>query len=175
MLTTVSTHTNPLEAHIVRGRLEAEEIHAVIIFEHHIWAKWSISNAIGGVRVQVPEHMHGDAIQVIEFINSGRYETLLLEEQQQSLLKCPKCGSVNNAPHVWLWKLSLVVLFLSPLIMPYTSHLFSCDDCKHSWIAHEQRPYPLFSICLMFIIMSVAVGYFYVATAFLASGGILWK
>ena len=36
MLVTIATFTNPLEAHIVRGRLQAEGIETYVAHEHHI-------------------------------------------------------------------------------------------------------------------------------------------
>ena len=148
---TVSRHTNPLEAHIVRGRLEAEGIPTVVMFEHHIWAMWSLSNALGGVRVWVPVQGYAAAQEVIKGISSGEYEGMLLGEHHISTAICPKCGSMNNAPHAWLWKVVLAVLFLTPFVLPYTTHLYSCDDCRHSWIASDQRPYPLYVIAVAII------------------------
>lgn len=151
MYTVASIHTNPVEAHIYLGRLKAEGIEGLVLFEHHIWVKWSISHALGCVRLLVPIDMAESAAQVIRSIQSGEYETQLIEQQGISKLACPKCGSTNNGAHEWLWKLALVCLFTISLTLPYTSHLYSCDDCKHSWIAHEQRPYPL--MCILFYIL----------------------
>ena len=50
---TIASFTSPLEAHMARGRLEAEGIPAFIAHENHIWAEWFLSNALGGVKVQV--------------------------------------------------------------------------------------------------------------------------
>ena len=156
MYSLVSTHTNPVEAHIVRGRLEAEGLVCAVLFEHHIWAKWSLSVALGGVRLVVPSNSASDAHEVMRKINSGEYERLLIEEQGLSKLPCPKCGSTNTAPHIWPWKLALAFIFTVSLPIPYTSHLHSCDDCMHSWVAHEQRPYPLLTI-LSYILLTTFV------------------
>ncbi len=65
MLKTAATFTNPIEAHIVRGRLECEDIAAFVAHEHHIWAKWSLSHALGGVKVQVARSNLQKALVVI--------------------------------------------------------------------------------------------------------------
>jgi hypothetical protein len=151
--------------------MEAEGLTGVILFENHIWAKWSLSHALGGVRLVVPSAMAEAAFEVLERINSGVYENLLIEEQGLSKLTCPRCGSVNTGVHAWVWKLALVVMFTLSLVIPYTSHLHSCDNCKYSWVAREQRPYPLIVIA---IYMAITIYCFYIV--FIAFGYIFeWK
>ena len=66
MLITVATFTDPLEAHIVRGRLEAEHIECFVMHEHHIWANWFLSTALGGVKLQVrPEDVRRVATEYL--------------------------------------------------------------------------------------------------------------
>ena len=168
MYTTVSIHTNPVEAHIYRGRLEAEGIDGLVQFEHHIWANWSISHALGCVRLLSPSNKIEQATQVIQAIHSGEYEELLIEQQGLSQRECPKCGSTNNGVHAWLWKLSLAFLFSISIPIPYTSHLFSCNDCKHSWIAQDQRPYPLLVIAFyIFLLTPCCIAFFYLLLAYI--------
>ena len=53
-LVTVGSYTDPIQAHIAGGRLESEGIPVVIADEHLIWGNWMLSNALGGVKLQVP-------------------------------------------------------------------------------------------------------------------------
>jgi hypothetical protein len=152
---TVSRQTNPLEAYIIRGRLEAEGLSAVVLFEQHIWAMWSYSNALGGVRVLVPLSEYEAAQGVMNALDDGEYEDLLLRAHPVSVTTCPRCGSQNTAPHEWLWKIALAVLFLTPFVLPYTTHLYSCDDCRRSWIAYDQRPYPLYVIAIAITLIAM--------------------
>jgi hypothetical protein len=175
MYTLVSTHMTPIEAHIFKGRIEAEGLIAVVLFEHHIWAKWSLSHALGGVRVLVPHAMANAANQVIQKINSGEYEKLLIKEQGITIMSCPKCGSNKTGAHVWLWKLSLAFLFTISIPMPYTSHLYSCDDCKYSWIAHNQRPYPLFTIAFFIAFIGYLYYLLFMFSSYVFEWNVLWK
>ena len=94
MLKTVATFLNPIQAHVVRGRLECEDIIAFVSHEHHIWAQWSLSYALGGVKVQVASANYDDAMSVISEINSGSYRILLEEEGQVDHdVRCKKCNS----------------------------------------------------------------------------------
>ncbi|MEM6327653.1 MAG: DUF2007 domain-containing protein [Bacteroidota bacterium] len=53
-LVTLTTYTSPFEAEIVRGRLEAEGIPAVVADAEMVTADWMMSQAIGGVKLRVP-------------------------------------------------------------------------------------------------------------------------
>ena len=52
-LVTVATFTTPLEAELVRGRLDEEGIAAFVADGELVTADWTMSNAIGGVKVRV--------------------------------------------------------------------------------------------------------------------------
>lgn len=54
-LVTLTTYFKAIEAHILRTRLEAEEIPAYVFDEHIITANWFLAPMMGGVRVQVPQ------------------------------------------------------------------------------------------------------------------------
>ena len=68
-MTTIATFTQAEEAHLLRMRLESIGIQAFIKDENTIQADWLISNAIGGVRLQVADE---DVDAVREFL--GRDE-----------------------------------------------------------------------------------------------------
>ena len=54
-LVTVATFLGPGEAHLARSRLEAEGIHAYLADEYMVTMDWLVSNAVGGVKLQVAE------------------------------------------------------------------------------------------------------------------------
>ncbi|WP_395792636.1 DUF2007 domain-containing protein [Aquimonas sp.] len=65
MLITVATFSFPHEAHFAKMRLDAEGIPAFIADEHTINMQWLYSNAMGGVRLQVPSACAEDAVRVL--------------------------------------------------------------------------------------------------------------
>jgi len=157
---TVSTHTTAIEAHIIRGRLEAEGVPAFVAFEHHVWAKWSLSVALGGVRVQVPPSCVEKAGQVLDYINTGKYQVELEEEVAFSVpAYCPSCSSVTTEPIKWPWKLALLAIFLVTIPVPYSQHLMKCTACSHTWVESKQRAYPfyitVFSVLILWAILFV--------------------
>jgi hypothetical protein len=54
-MVTIASLSKPEEAHMLRMRLEAAGFPAYVQDEHLIQIDWLLSNAIGGVRVQVAE------------------------------------------------------------------------------------------------------------------------
>ena len=154
MIITVSTHTTGIEAHIVKCRLEYEGIPAFVAFEHHIWAMWSRSVALGGVRVQVPVAFLESAKIVVSNIISGEYESeLKTEELSTDYIACPSCSSEDTKAVNWSWKIALLFVFFFTLPIPYTRHMNKCKSCSYTWIAHEQRGYPLYVISIVLLIL----------------------
>lgn len=158
MNVTVSTSTNPIEAHIIRGRLEAEGIPAFVIFEYHIWANWAISNAIGGVRVQVPSEFSKQAKTVIENINKGSYELSLEEVSTPAPTCCPKCNSQKIVSNDGFWKVALVIVFIFCIPLPYSRYRMRCTQCSNTWVAVEQRGYPIYFPFIAAVVL-LAIGF----------------
>lgn len=73
-LVTVERFTEVWEAHILRARLEAEGLLASVADEHLVAMDWFYSNAIGGVRVQVPACELDRARDILAALRRGDYE-----------------------------------------------------------------------------------------------------
>jgi len=71
---TVAQFSLGTEAHIFRARLEAENIPAYVADEHQITANWLWSNALGGVKVRVPEVYAERAYVILRALESGEYD-----------------------------------------------------------------------------------------------------
>ena len=64
-LVTVATFNQPIEAHVVKGRLESEGIETFLADEHVISMNPFYSNAVGGVKVQVAEEDVEEALKIL--------------------------------------------------------------------------------------------------------------
>lgn len=95
MLVTISRYSFPYEAHIARARLETEGIPAFVADEHTINMQWLYSDALGGVRLQVPEPY----AQAAQAILAEDREPDLIEQQGEETKVCPHCGSANTEYH----------------------------------------------------------------------------
>jgi hypothetical protein len=161
MLITIATFTNPLEAHIVRGRLQAEGIETWVAHEHHIWANWFLSTALGGVKLQVRPEDVQQAGEILRQEQAGDYETLVEETGKvdaEPRPTCPACGSEDITPIRRSGRLSLFIVWLSSLPLPYSSVTMACRSCGHTWINREEQAYPV--LIRFFIIALLALLFF---------------
>jgi hypothetical protein len=62
---TIATFWQPTEAHIARLKLESEEIDCLLIDENLVATDWLYANAVGGIKLRVPEAEAGRAITIL--------------------------------------------------------------------------------------------------------------
>jgi hypothetical protein len=161
MLITIATFTNPLEAHIVRGRLEAEGIETSVAHEHHIWANWFLSTALGGVKLQVKPEDAQRAGEILQREQAGDYEALVTDSAEETAAPrptCPVCGSEAITPVRRSGRISLFIVWLSSLPLPYSSVTMACRNCSHTWVNREQQAYPV--LTRFFVIVFLALLFF---------------
>ncbi|MDR2214292.1 MAG: DUF2007 domain-containing protein [Nevskiaceae bacterium] len=100
MLVTVATYSFPHEAHIAKGQLEAVDIPAFVADEHTINMQWLYSNAMGGVRLQVPEEFAAQAIEVLkEPVEMEHIPDSEFGPEPESAV-CPHCGGELGEPYM---------------------------------------------------------------------------
>jgi hypothetical protein len=135
MLTTIKTFRDPWEAHMFRGRLEAERIPAFLASDQHIWMQWQLSVALGGVRVQVPEFFADPAGEVLARCASGACQAELAEmfgdiEER----RCPVCGArdIKRRPAAGEFVFTLAVMLLG-LPVKFGTSRCTCRVCGHRW------------------------------------------
>lgn len=92
MLTTIATFSKPYEAHIARSRLEAQGIPAFVADEHTITMNWLYSQAMGGVRLQVPSCYRELAVTTLAEDKLSD----LMDSQPIDVQPCPHCGSKDT-------------------------------------------------------------------------------
>ena len=118
----VDRYVNAIEAHIVRGRLEAEGIPAVVGNEHLVTQNWLLSSVTGGVVVRVPAEMLEDARAVIAGIDDGEFA-----EPGET---CPRCGGSLSLPsHSLTREVALVSATLLAFPLPFRGPGYCCPVC----------------------------------------------
>jgi hypothetical protein len=123
---TVARFSLAIEAHIARAKLESEGIPAFVADEHTITAQWLYSNAMGGVRLQVPNSCANNAREIL----ATDYTESLVTEQGFDPVTCPSCGSNDVKPIINGQRMAFIVfLFLHFPFWPF-SRKIKCLQCK---------------------------------------------
>ena len=127
MLVTIRRYSFPYEAQIARAKLDSEGIPAFIADENTINMQWLYSNALGGVRLQVPEPFAARAIALLDADFSDSVE----RQQGDDAVPCERCGSCNTEAYQqrkrWAF---LVFLGLDFPLFP-VKNTQRCRDCGH--------------------------------------------
>ena len=66
----VATFSKPEQAHLLRAHLEGSGVAAFVRDDLTVAADWALSNAIGGVKVEVAEEDYDEALSVIAAFTS---------------------------------------------------------------------------------------------------------
>lgn len=121
--TTVDRYFHPTDAHIAAGKLESEGIPVFLLGINHASANWLLSNALGGIRLQVPEDYIEDARKLLS-------ETVAFDKDGE---KCPRCGSADSSPMNNTRKIAFLAVHLFNIPLPWQSRQRHCDSCGKEW------------------------------------------
>lgn len=143
-LITIASFNELTEAHIIKGRLEAEGILCFLGDENIVGVQPFYSFAVGGVKLKVTEGDVMEAKAILSRIEEGSthfdYDTIELAppmQQHTEATVCPRCGS----DHIEQLKFNKTVFSLSYLFLgfpiPFLNRKkYSCFDCGHTWKAN---------------------------------------
>lgn len=129
-LVTIATYTDAIEAHIARGRLDAEGITVFVADEHLVWADWLYSNALGGVKLRVAQADVESALIVLQKLQRGTYALT-----EAAPLHCPACGASDPTEDRRTLRIAISSLFLMNIPLPFTRQGLRCVQCGHRWHA----------------------------------------
>ncbi|WP_343581774.1 DUF2007 domain-containing protein [Acinetobacter sp.] len=122
------TYSFPYEAQIAKTQLEAAGIPARIENEHTINMDWLYSNALGGVRLLVPDRYleQAQALLAQDFSQELELEFGLSE-------RCPQCGSTDIKPYTEGKRPAYLVFLLLGFPLFSYKHGTKCQKCQHFW------------------------------------------
>jgi len=127
-MVTIGSYSTPYEANMVKSQLESAGIPVFIADEYTIGMNWMYSNALGRVKVQVPESLAAEAQELL----ASEVETSTTQDLSTAAASCPKCGSKNIRDFLDKRSSFLTWLLLGfPLLVP--SKKKRCSDCNHYW------------------------------------------
>ncbi len=127
---TIASFPEATAAHLARALLESEGIEARVADEYTVGAYWLVSQAIGGVKLQVAP------------ADTERARALLAEDRSALLaasdagpaeeLRCPRCGSsALRASTARRWSAVLSLVLFLPLVFGWRGQ--RCQACGQRW------------------------------------------
>lgn len=125
----VATYLDATQAHVAKGLLESEGIDAVLRDEHLVTANWMLSNALGGVRLMVPQSREAEAQRLLQQVNRGEFA---LDEEDPADI-CPKCGARGAHPDSPSRRLAFAALMFLNIPLPFAGTGRRCRACGHWW------------------------------------------
>ncbi|MDR3528351.1 MAG: hypothetical protein P4L57_13845 [Rhizomicrobium sp.] len=142
MLVTIAAFSEAYEAHLLRGRLQAEGVSVFIAHEMTVANMWHRSVAFGGVKVQVPYDQIETAREIERDCRLGVYKELLSREVGDlDDATCPRCGCLVYQKRRPFPRAALAV-FLSlylGVVLPPLGWIYRCESCLREYRA-PHRP-----------------------------------
>lgn len=127
MLTTVATYSFPYQAQIAKAKLDSEGIPAFIADEQTINMQWLYSNAMGGVRLQVPKVYAQQATELLAEDLSDVVE----QQQGNDADTCAACGSTETEPYQTGRRWAFLVFIGLKFPLYPTQNTVRCKKCGH--------------------------------------------
>jgi hypothetical protein len=132
---TVASFWSAEQAHLARLKVEADEIPVVLDNENLVSMNWLWANAVGGVRLRVPEEDASRARRILDPSSPSAPPAPSdadagAEDHRE---RCPSCGCGDVRP----LRFSRWAVFGSMLILgfplPLLSRKLSCGRCNARW------------------------------------------
>lgn len=141
-LVTIARFRDLAEAELARGKLEAEGIPAFLADQYLVGLDWNYSNAVGGVRLQVPLEWAEEARDILKADNSAAVSELQTSSLFSQKDSCPSCGSTSVRKVKLSRKSGAISLLLSLPIFFWGTRIV-CQQCARSWTpARNYEPFP---------------------------------
>ena len=128
-LITLKVFDSPIEAHILRSKLESEDIESFVFDEHSVGINMLYAQAIGGVKLKIRETDSERALCVLEEINNTKYT-----DDNEELIICPTCGSNDFYTNFKSSKgtkglISTLTSFIFWVYPIYQKNVLKCKNC----------------------------------------------
>lgn len=120
MMRTVASYSKTEDAYLAASCLEGNGLNPNVRDGHTVGVDWFYSQAIGGVKLEVPDSEYELALEI-----------LALPAAEASDFKCPECGS-RNVKIRQLSGIAAMGILLAGILLPAVSRRADCLDCKKS-------------------------------------------
>jgi hypothetical protein len=130
-LVTLRRYRDLSEAIVARSLLESAGIAAYLREENLVRLDWQISNAVGGIRLQVEA---ADAQAAAEFLAQPIPDSIPFGDQAEfAQPRCPRCGSLDITFEGSSRGAALTSLYALSLPVPSGRKTWLCSSCEARW------------------------------------------
>jgi DNA-directed RNA polymerase subunit RPC12/RpoP len=133
------TFDNPVDAYLLKTKLESEGIQCYLENEH-MSSLYPVSNpVVGGIRLKIYEEDLDRAFSIYESQEQGK------NPYEGAPIKCPQCGSIRiiNA-EVYPNALAAIFHLVKNLFtMNKSLHKRRCKKCNHEFLVGKDQPQPI--------------------------------
>ena len=129
-LVTIKTFDNSIEAHIMKSKLESEDIMCFLLDENIVGLNPLYDVAVGGIKLKIKKSDVGQATEIIEeSVKSA------ITNDQGEVVQCPNCKSEDIYSGFKSMKgtkgiLSAIVSFLFMVYPIYYKTVYKCKKCR---------------------------------------------
>lgn len=133
-LVIIQSYTDPSMAHLAKSQLESSGIPVFLRDEQISSIQWLYSQAVGGVKLEVPESYAREAYELIvgEIKEQDSQENTNIEIESDDTLFCPQCGSKKISLNNQKTK-SKTLSMLIGIPFSFGKNKYLCNFCKHKW------------------------------------------
>ncbi|MBK6952325.1 MAG: DUF2007 domain-containing protein [Crocinitomicaceae bacterium] len=128
-LITVKTFDNPIDAHLLKSKLESEGIVCYLFDEHTVGTNPLYNVTVGGIKLKINDFDLEKATEIYNEIHKTAYT-----DDDGNVISCPKCQSINLMTQYPVRKgvggfFSSLMAFLATMVPVYSKKVFKCKDC----------------------------------------------
>ena len=127
---TVAIFDKPWLANLAAARLQESGIRAFVEDEHTVQMDALLTNAIGGIKVQVADDDVESARRLLQQEPAAHAAPTCL---------CPRCSSGNVAPETLLRRISFLSLLLLGFPLIFRGRRLCCGDCNFEFKPSEAK------------------------------------
>jgi hypothetical protein len=126
---TIAAYAKPIDAQMARLRLEAEGIDCILLDENLVATDWLLFNAVGGIKLQVPEDLAMQAAAVLRPASHANALQAGGVGDNHASEHCPTCGSLDVAE----LRLPMLLALLFRLFRHPPPIARQCGRCGREW------------------------------------------
>lgn len=137
---TIKTFDRAIDAHILKARLEDEDIECFIYDENIVNVNPLYANAVGGVKLKVYETDVEKAKSILSEIDNTAFT-----DKNDEAIKCPRCGSIdlisgfksiNDVRSIF----AVIIAFIFTIIPFYMKSVYKCKICDCEFKPEAKKP-----------------------------------